>query len=97
MSTSHAKALSLEHTLRTIFNCERFGFGGYINSDMIEKNPVQSFALGLAVIYNTKSELQKEAIDRFLEDSLDYEDLSIREIEETEFNTLVERFNSLII
>ncbi|MGL5641143.1 MAG: hypothetical protein ACRDDM_02680 [Paraclostridium sp.] len=93
---SHSKAVSLEHTIRRLFNCDRFGFGGYIDSDMIEKKPMQLLALGLATVYNSKNQETKNQIDVFLEDTFRYEDLSIEQINEDEFETLINRFRELV-
>ena len=73
---SQGKAVSIEWTLRSIFNCDRFGFGGQINSDAIRKHPFLSMTQGLAVIYERRPE-KRTAIDKFIEDFSFYEDMSI--------------------
>ena len=35
-------AVDIEHVLRRIFDCDRYGFGGEVNSDAIRKHPFLS-------------------------------------------------------
>ena len=73
---SQGKAISIENTLRKIFNCERFGFGGQINSDAIRKHPFLSMTQGLAFLYASNPK-KMAAINKFIEDFSFYEDMSI--------------------
>lgn len=77
---SHSLAISMEWALRRIFNCERFGLGGFIDSDSIERNPMQSFRLGFAVIYPNSSRDKKAVIDAFIDGNYQYEEQNIDEI-----------------
>ena len=72
---SQGKAVAIEWTLRSIFNCDRFGFGGQINSDAIRKHPFLSMTQGLAVIYERIPE-KRTAIYKFIEDFSFYEEKS---------------------
>lgn len=73
---SQGKATSIEMILRRIFNCDRFGFGGQVNSDRIRNHPFLSMTQGLAVLYERNPEKRAE-INRFIEDFGFYEDMSI--------------------
>ena len=46
---AHAQgyAVSIEHILCNVFECERLGFSGIVNSDFIRKQPFSSIACGL--------------------------------------------------
>lgn len=92
---SQSKAVSIEMILRGIFNCERCGFGGQINSDNIRKHPFLSMTQGLAVLY-VKHPEKKEDIDCFIENFSFYENMPIDYIlsfdtkEKTEDNHTIE-------
>jgi hypothetical protein len=93
---SHSLAVSIEWTLRGIFNCERFGLGGFINSDSIESNPMQSFRLGFASVYADASSDKKSQIDRFIDDNYQYEDMNIDTIGVEKVSELHEVFKAII-
>ncbi len=73
---SQGKAVAIEFTLRGIFGCDRFGFGGQVNSDCIRKHPFLSMTQGLAVIYERSPE-KRAYIENFIEKFSHYEDMSI--------------------
>ena len=79
MLKAQGYAVEIEMILRSIFNCERFGFGGQINSDAIRKHPFLSMTQGLAFIY-AASENKREEIDNFLEEFSFYSDFSLDEL-----------------
>ena len=93
---SHSLAVSIEWTLRRVFDCERFGLGGFVNSDNIESKPMESFRLGFAAIYADASSDRRSRIDRFLEDNSQYEDLNIDAIGVDRVSELHEMFNSIL-
>lgn len=93
---SHSLAVSIEWTLRRIFNCERFGLGGFVNSDSIESNPMESFRLGFAAVYADASNDKKSQIDRFIDDNFQYEDMNIHTIGVDRVSELHEIFNNII-
>ena len=43
-------AVEIEHSLSSIFECDRYGFGGEVNSDCIRKHPFLSMTQGLAYL-----------------------------------------------
>lgn len=77
VAESHSLAISIEWTLCKLFNCERFGFGGFVNSDSIEASPMQSFRIGFVAIYAIASSDKRIVIDRFMDDKYQYEDMNI--------------------
>lgn len=79
MIKAQGYAVEIEIILRNIFKCERFGFGGQINSDAIRKHPFLSMTQGLAFIYAT-SESKREEIDKFIDDFCFYSDFSLDEL-----------------
>lgn len=92
----HLLAISIEWTLRKLFNCERFGLGGFINSDSIESNPMQSFRIGFAEIYAKASNDKRNIIDRFIDDNYQYEDMNIEEIGNIKVSELHEEFKRIV-
>ena len=56
----------IEFILRDIFSCERFGFGGQVNSDRIRRHPYLSMVQGLAYLFALKPQ-KREAIENFVE------------------------------
>lgn len=73
---SQGKAVSIELVLRSVFNCDRYGFGGQIDSDRIRQHPFLSMTQGLAVLYERNPEKRKD-IDEFIENFSFFENMSI--------------------
>lgn len=97
MSTfSRDRAISIEHSLRRLFNCDRAGFGGIVDSDFIEVNPIVALAMGLATIYPNACDNTRNDIDRFINSISKYNEQKIYEIEESDFNDIVSRFNEIV-
>ncbi len=72
-------AVEIEHSLRRVFECERFGFGGQINSDCIRKHPYLSMTQGLAYLYGLFS-YKRNMIDCFNEKFSFYSEMSLDEL-----------------
>lgn len=72
-------AVEIEMILRNIFKCDRFGFGGQVNSDAIRKHPYLSMTQGLAFIYATEENKRKQ-IDKFVDEFSFYSDFSLDEL-----------------
>ena len=70
-------AVSIEHILSRIFNCERFGFGGQVNSDRIRRHPFLSITQGLAYIYATSTSEKRSEISNFNNEYFYYEEMSL--------------------
>lgn len=79
MMKAQGYAVEIEMLLRSIFKCERLGFGGQVNSDDIRKHPFLSITQGLAFIYAT-SESKRKEIDKFIDDFSFYSDFSLDEL-----------------
>lgn len=80
MINGQSYAISIEHILCRVFKCERFGFGGVVNSDFIRRQPFSSMMSGLAHIYANADNSKREEIEEFLEDNLFYSWMSIDEL-----------------
>ena len=76
---SQGFAFSIECTLRNIFGCERYGFGGQIDSDRIRRHPFLSMTQGLAVLYE-RTPTKREQIENFIERFCFYEKMSIDDL-----------------
>lgn len=72
-------AVEIEMILRNIFNCDRFGFGGQVNSDAIRKHPFLSMTQGLAFIYAMQEE-KRPQIDRFIDEFSFYSNMSLDDL-----------------
>lgn len=93
---SRDRAISIEHSLRTLFNCGRAGFGGLVESDFIEVNPVVALHMGLATIYPSADDNTRNNIDTFINSIAKYDEKKIYEIEESDFIDILNRFNEII-
>ena len=69
----------IEFILRDIFSCERFGFGGQVNSDRIRRHPYLSMVQGLAYLFALKPQ-KREAIENFVEHFSFYEGMHMDEL-----------------
>lgn len=79
MKKAQAYAFEIEGILRGIFKCERFGFGGQVNSDSIRKHPFLSMTQGLAFVY-ASCENKQEEIDKFIDAFSFYSDFSLDQL-----------------
>lgn len=62
----HGDGVSLEFTVRGVYNVNRFDMGGIINSDYFDKHPYEAALLALAPFYYNG--ICKEEISAFLEE-----------------------------
>lgn len=72
-------AVEIEHSLSRIFECDRYGFGGEVNSDCIRKHPFLSMTQGLAYLYALFPNKRK-MIDSFNEHFSFYSEMSLDEL-----------------
>lgn len=56
-------AVSMEHDMRRVFGCERFGFAGVVNSDFIRKNPLAAVLATCGFIYAEADDKNKKEIE----------------------------------
>ena len=80
MMNGQSYAIEIEHIIRDVFSCERFGFGGIANSDFIRYQPFNAIIAALAYRFATADEEQKDKIEKFIEDKSFYSDFSIDEL-----------------
>lgn len=72
-------AVSIEHDITRVFECERFGFAGIANSDFIRSNPLAAILATCGFIYAQVNDENKSRVEKFIEDTRFYwEMLSIR-------------------
>ncbi|MCB2292453.1 hypothetical protein LGK95_02720 [Clostridium algoriphilum] len=95
-SESKNEARSIEHTLRSIYNCSRYEFGGNIDQDLIEASPVQSYILGLAPIYVNADKAKRKNIDTYIENLYQYAGMPIEAIGIDVVQNLTKVFETLI-
>ncbi len=76
-SRAQGYAINIEHILCNVFDCERFGFGGIVNSDFIRKQPFTAMACGLSFVYSTASDIKGIMIKKFIEDYSFFSEMSL--------------------
>ena len=76
---SQSFAVEIEHILCRIFNCNRYGFGGQVNSDEIRKHPYLSMTQGLAYLYANQSQ-KRGLIEEFVEHFSHYQNMQLDEL-----------------
>ena len=76
---SHAQsyAVSIEHILCNIYKCERYGFGGIVNSDFIRKQPFPAMLCGLSFIYSNATNNKHIEIDKFINEYYFFREMSL--------------------
>ena len=52
MRIQHSQAVQLERIVRTVFNCDRAGMGGYIDADYFESKPFDAALIAIAPLWN---------------------------------------------
>lgn len=74
---SQSYAVSIEHDLRKVFDCDRGGFGGIADSDFIRKQPFPAMFAALSYIYANAENSKRTAIEKFINDMMYYSEMSI--------------------
>ena len=94
---AHAQmfAVNIEHILCDVFECERFGFGGIVNSDFIRRQPFTAMACGLSFIYANAETKKQAEILKFIEDYSFYSTMSIDDL--LSFDTSQKNINGITI
>ncbi|SMB88747.1 hypothetical protein SAMN00017405_0519 [Desulfonispora thiosulfatigenes DSM 11270] len=80
MMNGQSYAVEIEHIIRDVFSCDRFGFGGVANSDFIRSKPFIAIIAALAYQFAVAGENQRGQIENFIEDKSFYSDFSIDEL-----------------
>lgn len=60
-------AVDIEEKLCDVFSCERYGFGGIVNSDQIRRSPYLCMVVGLMYNYKSRDEHTQKNIQKFIE------------------------------
>lgn len=76
---SQGFAIEIDHILSDIFECDRYGFGGQVNSDKTRRHPFLSMTQALAFLYALNPHKRK-AIEEFVEHFSFYEEMSLDEL-----------------
>ncbi|WP_186424147.1 hypothetical protein [Lacrimispora celerecrescens] len=84
---SQGYAINIEHTMSKVFNCERFGFSGIVNSDFIRKNPMSAITATCSYLYCNSDNVKKKLIENFLDKVLFYLEFSLDELLSFETST----------
>ncbi len=58
-------SIDIEHILGRIFDCDRFGVGGLVNSDYIRRQPFSCMMQGLCYQYASADDKKKVEIEEF--------------------------------
>ncbi len=77
MENSKNYGLNVEHTLRKVFSCERFGFGGIVDADFIQQHPYMMMVCGLTYLAPNSSSEKRDKIEKFINDFSSYSDISM--------------------
>lgn len=59
-------AYQIEVTLKSIYKCDRYGVGGIVDRNFIERQPFIAISLGLGNFFNGADPSFKETIDGFI-------------------------------
>lgn len=89
-------AFQIEVTLRAIFKCNRYGIGGIVDADFIEKQPFIAIAFALGNYYNKIDISFKDKIDDFFKKYHSETGKSINEIGEEKIKEIISDFNNII-
>ena len=95
MANGQSYAINIEHILSNVFRCERFGFGGVVNSDFIRRQPFTAVLSGIAFIYATAGEEKQLEIEKFIEEFSFYSKMSIDDL--LSFDTSEKVLNGITI
>lgn len=80
-------AVSLEHELRRVFQCDRSGFAGIANSDFIRKNPLAAVLATCGFLYAKADDIGRTQIENFIVDTRFYWEMSLDELLSFETNS----------
>ncbi len=96
MFKPHDYAFQIETTTRAVFNCDRYGFGGIVDTDFIEKQPFIAISIVLGNFYNKIDSNSKEKIDEFFQKYYEEIGKSIPKIGEEKIKNIVKDFNNIV-
>lgn len=73
-------AVDIEHYIRNVLDCERFGFLGIANSDFIRRNPLAAILATCGYIYARVNNTDKKLIEQFVNETEFYWEMSLDEL-----------------
>lgn len=73
-------AVSMEHDMRRVFKCERFGFAEIVNSDFIRRNPLAAVLATCGYIYASVGKKEKKQVEDFINETRFYWKMSFDEL-----------------
>ena len=79
-------AVSLEHDIRRVFQCDRSGFAGIANSDFIRKNPLAAVLATCGFLYAKADDVGRKQIEDFIVDTKFYWAMTMDELLSFETN-----------
>lgn len=79
-------AVSLEHEIRRVFQCDRSGFAGIADSDFIRKNPLAAVLATCGFLYAKADDVGRKQIENFIVDTRFYWEMSLDEFLSFETN-----------
>lgn len=89
-----SNAISLEHELSSIYDCDRFSMGGFINSDHIRsKGFIPAIIMILSNYYTTHE--NRTLIDEYINDILYFSGTRMDDLDESEVDHILDGFEKL--
>lgn len=67
--TPHDYAVDIEFSLMKIFECDKYGLGGFVTADVIEGMPLTALFMGASYLYGTTSGDKRTAVEQFIADN----------------------------
>jgi len=80
MTNPQVYAVQIEHIMCRVFDCERLGIGGLVNSDYARKNPFTAMMSTLTHLYKNGNIQTEKAVAEFFDRYSYYGDWSIDEL-----------------
>lgn len=62
----HNSAIELEHQVRRLYRCDRFGVFGLVNADIFETNPMAASIMVMSYIHAKGLQVSETQCDEFL-------------------------------
>lgn len=84
---SQSYAVTIEHILEDVLECNRFDMAGVVNSDFIRKNPLAAILTVCGYLYADTN--KRLLVDKFIEETSFYLKMSIDELLSFESNNKV--------
>lgn len=94
----HANAVTMEEFMKKEFKAERYDLGGIIDSDYIDRNSNfwNCIIIIIAKYYSTFYSDKKQKIDDFLEKYKDFSNVELRNIQQEDFELIMDELSKLI-